>query len=225
VFIGIIAYTIALGILGMVFLGACLLFNPFSLIRDRNYEVRYDSTAAISLLISIGYIHMKRVLPFFLIGTGFLLSTLMVGVLLVNNSVENPGAAPLPQELSGIQLTRYSTGKSASTEVIRLHENSFLVTSAAVGTYGRDQVVIWVTGTPSRIIAGRQVAEMEEKIGVSNAPFTPINVLRDGHRHVYELSGMGQQHFYFQSGRLVVWLAVNEDLAERVLDAALAFYR
>jgi hypothetical protein len=167
---------------------------------------------------------MKRVLPFFLIVTGFLLSTLMIGVFLVNYSVENPGAAPLPQELSGIQLTRYSTGKPASTEVIRLHENTFLVTSATVGTYGQDRVVIWVTGTPSRIIAGRQVAEMEEKIGFSNTPFTPVGVSRKGNRYLYELYGMGQRHFYFQSGRMVVWLAVNEDIAETVLEEVLAFY-
>jgi hypothetical protein len=35
---------------------------------------------------------------------------------------------------------------------------------------------------------------------------------------------MGQRHFYFQSGSLVVWLAADDTLAEPALEQVAAFY-
>jgi hypothetical protein len=167
---------------------------------------------------------MNRIGPIFLISIGLILLVGIVGFLLISNAIENPGFAPLPQELGDLSLTRYSTGRAAADEVIRLHENSFLVTSASVGSYGRNQVTIWVTGSPAIFLAGRMVADMEEKIRNVPSPFMPVSDRKDGNRIIYELDGIGQRHFYFQSGNLVVWLAAYPDIAEAVLIDALNFY-
>ena len=67
-------------------------------------------------------------------------------------------------------------------------------------------------------------AAMRERIALGRSPFTPIGERSIAGRTVYELTGMGQQHFYFQSGRLVIWLAVDPPAAEPVLQAVLDFY-
>jgi hypothetical protein len=43
-------------------------------------------------------------------------------------------------------------------------------------------------------------------------------------RTLYELTGMGQRHYYFQSNNLVVWLAADDPIAETALAGALNFY-
>jgi hypothetical protein len=167
---------------------------------------------------------MRHFFPAFLISTGFLLFVGMVAFLLVNNAVENPAPAPLPHELDGISLTRFSTGKAAAQEVLRMHSGSFMVTSASVGSYGRDQATIWVTGSPLGFMAAQMVTAMEEKIRSVESPFAPSGERMDGSRTVYELDGMGQKHFYFQSGKLVIWLAAQPDLAELLLLQTLEYY-
>src|SRR3990172_85166 len=56
------------------------------------------------------------------------------------------------------------------------------------------------------------------------SPFSPVGERQDGTRIVYELDGMGQKHFYFQSGKMIVWLAVNPERAEEALTQVLKFY-
>jgi hypothetical protein len=126
--------------------------------------------------------------------------------------------------LGGLSLTRYLTGKAASREVVRLHENTFLITSASVGTYGRDQATLWVTGSPARILSGLLITRMEEKISNVSTPFTPVAERKHDDRPVYELIGLGQQHYYFQSDKLVIWLAVDPEIAPSVLDDVLTYY-
>ncbi len=66
---------------------------------------------------------------------------------------------------------------------------------------------------------------MENKIAESSGPFEPLGKSNhDGHT-VYELFGMGQRHFYYQSGSLVIWLAADPLLADQALEDMLEFYR
>jgi hypothetical protein len=65
---------------------------------------------------------------------------------------------------------------------------------------------------------------MKDKIAEGNSPFTPTGERPDGSRVIYELGGMGQKHFYFQSGDLLIWLAADVDLAEQALGQVLVFY-
>jgi hypothetical protein len=167
---------------------------------------------------------MRLVIPVILISTGVIFFISMVGFLLINNAVENPGSAPLPHEINGLTLSRFSTGKAAANEVNRMHNNSFLVTSASVGIYGREQATIWVTGSPTGFLASRMVTAMDEKIRKVESPFTPTAERRDGNRVIYELDGMGQKHYYFQSSNFVIWLSAQPELAEHLLLQTIEFY-
>jgi len=68
--------------------------------------------------------------------------------------------------------------------------------------YGRSDkmAMLWVTGVPLQPIAKQMVAAMEDAIETGESPFTPVGILDVNGRQVYELTGMGQRHYYFRSG-------------------------
>ena len=68
------------------------------------------------------------------------------------------------------------------------------------------------------------ITDMRDKIALAETPFTPLGEIIQGRRTIYELVGMGQQHYYFRSGNLVIWLAVNEQQSDLALQQVLDFY-
>jgi len=136
-----------------------------------------------------------------------------------------PGAAPLPEMLAGLPLVQETSGAAAVEELTRMHGMGFPFTSGAVGRYGvGEQAVIWVSGFSSASMADQMTAEMHARIAEGRSPFKPVGQRRAGWHTIYELDGMGQKHFYFRSGELVIWLAVDERLAEEALLQILVFY-
>jgi hypothetical protein len=141
-------------------------------------------------------------------------------------AVENPDKAALPETIAGLSLSQASYGPEAVAEVTRLHNKSFPLSSGAAAMYGRpgEMVMLWVTGTPAQPLAAKMILDMNTAIEKAESPFTPVGVRAMSDRAVYELVGMGQQHFYFKSAALVIWLAADEPLAETALAEALNFY-
>jgi hypothetical protein len=171
---------------------------------------------------------MKRNLgPIVLAAAGLLLIVGGLGYGRLSDAVANPGPAVLPQRVAGLPLSQADYGAAAVAEVTRLHGQSFSLTSGAHGVYGhRDETAtLWVAGAPSRLIAGRMVTAMAEAIDTKESPFTPLGLRRVNGRPVYELTGLGQRHYYFRSAALVIWLAADESIAETVLAETLDFYR
>ena len=65
---------------------------------------------------------------------------------------------------------------------------------------------------------------MRSRIAEGNSPFNPIGELENGQRTIYMLEGLGQTHFYFQSGKQIVWTAVDATLYEKALQQILDYY-
>ncbi|RME49280.1 MAG: hypothetical protein D6791_01105 [Chloroflexi bacterium] len=159
-----------------------------------------------------------------LLGGGLLL--LVVAVFLWGWTRAGAGAEPLPQALAGLPLTASVQGPEAIREINRLHDNRFPLSSGAVGYYGsRGQAILWVAGSPFSWLAAGMVRAMHHRIAEGNSPFRPLGMRRMNDRAVYELTGMGQRHFYFRSGRRLIWLAADETVAETALMQVLSFYR
>ena len=170
---------------------------------------------------------MKRLFPLALIGLGLVIIVVTAGFWSFTQKAQHPSSAPLPEKVAGLSLTQSLTEEEAIEEFARLHGNDFPLTSGAVGMYGDDHAVtLWVAGASSQATAGKLVIAMRENIANSfgASPFTPTGERSVGSRSVYELDGMGQKHFYFQSGKLIVWLAANPGRAEESLSEILKFY-
>lgn len=165
-----------------------------------------------------------RYLAFILVVAGLGLAVGAAGWLYYHSLVSNPGAEPLPEAIAGLPLTQALTGRPAVQEINHLHGLSFAITSGAVGFYGGQQVVVWVSGSPLGFMAEQMQDEMEQRIAEGRSPFTPLETRQAGGRAVLALEGLGQQHFYFRSGRQLVWLAADAELAEQALAETLLFY-
>jgi hypothetical protein len=110
-------------------------------------------------------------------------------------------------------------------ELSWMHGQEFQLNQGAVGKYGPgEDATLYVAGTPFGFMTGRLVKAMRDKIVRSESPFTPLGERKAGSRTVYELEGMGQRHYYFRSGNLVVWVAVDEAQADGVLGDVLNYY-
>ena len=168
---------------------------------------------------------MKRIIAIVLIVSGTALIFASAGYYLFLQAVENPGPEPLPDRLAEHLLVAQITGPQAIVEINQMHGKEFPLTSGAVGVYGEGrQATLWISGAPWELMAKRILNQMRDKITQGSSPFTPLGERNVGGRLVYELDGLGQKHFYFQSGNLIIWLAANEDLAEFALSQSLEFY-
>lgn len=154
-----------------------------------------------------------------LIGSGF-------GYGAYQRAIAAPGDAPLPPTVAELPLIEEVSGPEAAQNIARLHRQAFPLSGAAVGTYA-DAVTaatLWVSAAPVAAMAAGMVRAMEEAIGSGGSPFVPEETRQVDGRSVYVLAGMGQRHFYFRSGNLVIWLAADETLADAALTGVLAFY-
>lgn len=131
---------------------------------------------------------------------------------------------PLPQALAGFALDSAAYGPEAVAGVTRLHGKSFALVSGAEGTYGGGRATVWAAQAADAAAAAGLLSDMRARIAQGNSPFQPLADRQAAGRTVYALDGMGQKHFYFQSGALVVWLAADAGSADQALAAALAFY-
>lgn len=168
----------------------------------------------------------KRLFPLAIIAFGAFLVMASLAYWQVMKATDTPESAALPDTLAGLSLTAESYGPEAVSEITRLHDQKFPLSSGAYGMYGSQggMAMLWVAGAPAKLMAARMVDEMEQAIANGDSPFKPIETREGNGRILYELTGMGQRHYYFQSNNLVIWLAVDDPIAETALDGALNFY-
>ncbi len=164
--------------------------------------------------------------PPLLIGLGLALILIAgLGFTLFLNTPAQAGEAPLPASLAGLPLGRAVYGEQALFEIEQLHGKTLPLASAAVGQYGAGgEATLWVAGTPSSVSATLMVRKMERLIETGDSPFRPEETRQVKGRAVYVLIGMGQRHYYYRSGSLVIWLAADSAIAEQVLTEVMDFY-
>lgn len=167
---------------------------------------------------------MKRIFPMGLITLGSALLLGAAGWFYLSNLVNHPAILPLPERIAGLPLTDRMTGSDAAENFINLHNQKFPITSGAIGFYGNNQATVWVAGAPFNFMAAGMVNSMRDKISEGNSPFTPANEFKINGRTIYELEGMGQRHFYFQSNNLIIWLAADPPIADEAIEQILEAY-
>lgn len=168
---------------------------------------------------------MRR-LPLFLALLGLLLISAGLAYGAYAKAIAAPGAAPLPLMVAELPLVEALSGSEAAQNIAHLHRQTFPLSGAGVGTYADAfaGATLWVSVSPVAPMAVGMERAMVEAIDRGDSPFVPEDTRQPGGRPVHVLTGMGQRHFYFRSGNLVVWLAADESLADAALADVLAFY-
>ena len=161
-----------------------------------------------------------------LISFGFLLFVGAYAAFRWQRATATPSSAPLPPQIAGQTLWVADYGERAAFEISQLHASRFPMTSAAVGIYqGEQNAQLWVSGFFIPWMARQMEVAMQNSI-LEN-PDLPFRLLEErtvGGRDVVVLEGMGQQHFFFTAGNLVIWLAADPPIAEQALEETLQFY-
>lgn len=160
---------------------------------------------------------MKRTSTIVLITTGVLIVIISFGWLFYEKKTENPALVHIPDNLAGLMLIDQMTGKQAALNFSQLHGKQFPLTSGAVGIYGNHQATLWIAGTPFKTMAAEMIVAMRDKIAEGRSPFKATGEISSNGRIVYQLEGMEQKHYYFQSKNLIIWLAVDSDFADSAL--------
>lgn len=172
-----------------------------------------------------GILASSKWLPIALIGLGAIIVIAAIAYPTLINASSLSVSAPIPSQLAGFSLASEATGRAAMQEFDQLHGKTFPILSGAKAVYGTGtQVIIWVAGTASVVETRKLLEEMRDKIAAGGSPFQASGVQTTASREVYALDGMGQKHFYFQSGKYLIWLAANAEVADQALQQALYFY-
>ncbi len=128
----------------------------------------------------------------------------------------------LPQQLAGQALPTQMNGAEALAEIESLHGKGFALTGGTVAHYG--QATVWLAQAQDEPAAQAMAEAMTRRIADGGSPFTPTGTRHVGGHTILTLTGMGQSHFYWQSGTRVIWLAIppaQADLGLRELVSAL----
>lgn len=134
-------------------------------------------------------------------------------------------ALALPLRLGGLSLSAQTTGSAAISEFTGLHGKSLAVTGGVKGVYGeRGEITVWVAEAETEDAARQLLMDMEAKIAEGRSPFIPQDSIVVNDRTVNVLDGMSQSHFYFLSGKALIWLAATPAIADQALQDALNFY-
>lgn len=169
---------------------------------------------------------LSKWLPIGLIGLGTILVIAAIASLVFLNVNTEISSVPIPAQVSGLSMISEATGSAAVQEFSQLHGKSIPVLSGSKASYGPgSRITLWVAGTDSPTTARQLFDAMRNMIAQGNSPFQPTSTRVMGNRTIYALDGMGQKHFYFLSGKYLIWLASNSEMADQALQQVLNFYQ
>ncbi len=159
----------------------------------------------------------KRIGPGILMGLGVLFLLVGIGWLGLNWWASTQPALTVPDTLAGMSISNRLSGDAALQNIARLHGKTFPITDGVVAMYNGHDATVWISSTWLPVMAQKQVTLMTERIKEGQSPFNLMGHKNVAGLTVFELTGLGQTHYYFQRNRQVVWLAVNPELAQQSL--------
>ena len=159
----------------------------------------------------------------FVFGVAILTGTVLVYLHIRTNS-NNDLAEKVPQTLAGLSLSQVITGQEAIESIHQLHGRDFPLKGGAVASYGAQNATLWVAGTGGESDAAALTELMKVRIAEGRSPFVAQDSFKVEGSLVYALEGLGQVHYYWQSDSLVLWLAVDWELAISALQQAVEYY-
>lgn len=137
----------------------------------------------------------------------------------------HPAASTLsaPQMLAGGALVASVRGPAALQEIDRLHGKRIDAADALVARYAGG-ITVWISASPSSLKAAALLFQMNRRIAGGSDVFAAPQTRQLSGRTVFTTTGLGQRHYYYQSGHTVIWLAAPAPLADDALQTLLMTY-
>lgn len=128
-------------------------------------------------------------------------------------NVLKPAREGVPQELGTLKLDSKIDGDEALRQVSQLHGVNIELVSAFVATYSHSaqSVKVWSGRAADAASATELINRMVQGIQKGTSPFTNMQQITVQGSSVYQLEGMGKDHFFYVSPKAperVIWLEV-----------------
>jgi hypothetical protein len=153
-----------------------------------------------------------------------LIALLVLAIVLAlrQGSTDDAARAQLPDSIAGLGLVDYVEGEEATASMSHLHIRGIDLVDGYVGRY-EGGAIIWVGLTEDEEQAGEMLLAMTDRIAEGGSPFSePQDLELDGET-VYMVVGEGQEHhFYYQTGRAVVWVQLPSSNIDAFMREALS---
>ena len=136
----------------------------------------------------------------------------IVVTLVVNTSKPSGETRPgnelrVPATLAGNPIVTSLRGTAALADVSRLHGKTIDAVDAAVARY-QNGATVWISVSSSALEASRLFWRMNRRMANGTEVFSAPRPQEIAGRSVFVTEGIGQIHYYYQSGTRVIWLAV-----------------
>lgn len=113
----------------------------------------------------------------------------------------------VPQALAGTPILTSVRGPAALAEVNRLHGTTIAGDDALIARY-QDGTTLWISASPSALDASRLLWRMNRRMAGGTELFDAPRTQEWRGRTVFVTEGLGQTHYYYQSGTRVLWVSV-----------------
>jgi hypothetical protein len=160
----------------------------------------------------------------FVIGVVILTGTI-VYYLHTRQPVSDNMAENVPEIVANHPLVQVVTGQEAIDRIHQLHGKDFPMDGGVVAVYGNQNAILWVSDAGSVPDAVDLTELMKDHIAAGNSPFIELGDFNLDGLNIYALDGMGQAHYYWQSGKLVLWLAADVSVAQQSIIECVDFYK
>ena len=149
---------------------------------------------------------------------------LLLTTLIINGCAKSGTRESLPQTLGRLKLSKSVTGGKALKQLDFLHKGlEFKPVEILTGYYGGPpQAVLWLSFAKDKKEASKLIGKMPKE-AVAPFGYSGYKVEKKATITVKHVRGMGQEHYYFTSGRAVVWLAVNKEYSKDVLNDLISY--
>jgi len=136
-----------------------------------------------------------------------------------------------PEQLGGMRLEQSVSGPQAIDMISQLHGTGISIRQGYITSYAGAQgkIMIWVSESDTSEEAGQLFDIMDRKIIEANTsegtaaggpPFTDRRTMTQNGIDVVAVKGMGMENYYYRTGSLVYWIAVEGPEPEQILEEA-----
>ncbi len=130
-----------------------------------------------------------------------------------------------PKTIAGLNMSKVKMGRPALKVLYSLHGRSVEIINGYVASYsdGENEVTVYYSEARDNESADKLIERMVEKIEDGNKFFTDLKSKNLGSFPLYSVTGMGQEHYFFENGKRIVWIAGDNAVIERALSDCLVF--
>ncbi len=145
------------------------------------------------------------------------------------SSCAGPEKAPapkLPAAIGSLALARTVEGVEANKLIYNMHGKANSGSTSAVGYYGGadSNNVLYISAFMNDEQARRAFERMLSKMADGPAGFSPPAKRPGPEQDIYETTGSGLKHFFFQKGMTVIWWQAAPGIAEETFKTVLQTY-